>query len=298
MGLTAQNRIHEETVRGTVSNERKPDWLKVSFRASEEYAEVKYLIEKYRLNTVCSSARCPNIGECWGHKTATFMILGNTCSRSCGFCAVETGKPNLPDLAEPKRVAEAVEKLGLKHVVITSVNRDELEDGGAGIWARTITEVRRKNPECRIEVLIPDFQGSTKDLETVLEANPDVLNHNLETVKRLYKSVRPQADYDRSLSVIRYAKNRGAVAKSGIMVGIGETNEEVLGVMRDLYESGCDIMTVGQYLQPSKRHLPVHRFVLPDEFDEFKRTGLALGFKHVESGPLVRSSYHAHKQII
>jgi len=298
MGLAKQNKIHAQQVHEDVRNERRPAWLKISLRATDEFKEVGDLIEKYRLNTVCQSARCPNIGECWGHRTATFMILGNVCTRSCGFCAIATGKPDPVEHDEPERVAGAVARLGLRHVVLTSVNRDELPDGGAAAWASVIRAVREKNHRCRIEVLIPDFQGSKESLMTVLDARPDVLNHNIETVKRLYPSVRPQANYRQSLDVLRFSKEQGAVTKSGIMVGIGETNEEIIEVMHDLRECGCDIMTIGQYLQPSKLHLPVHRFVTPGEFDKLRDEGLKMGFSYIESGPLVRSSYHAHEQVV
>lgn len=275
---------------------RRPDWLKVRFSASEEYKEIRNLVRSSALHTVCQSARCPNIGECWGQRTATFMILGDICTRNCGFCAVKTGRPAALDRLESERVAAAVKKLRLKHAVITSVNRDELKDGGSSIFAETIKAIKRNVLACRVEVLIPDFKGCKQSLKTVLDAEPDILNHNIETVPGLYKDVRPQADYKQSLEVIRYSKEYGAVTKSGLMVGIGETFEEVLQVMHDLKESGCDIVTIGQYLQPTKNHLPVDRYVTPDEFAEYKRYGsrlAGLGFRHVESGPLVRSSYHA-----
>lgn len=281
---------------GTETKKRRPDWLKVKFTASEEYREIKHLIRSSALHTVCESARCPNIGECWGQRTATFMILGDICTRNCGFCAVKTGRPAELDRLEPEKVASAVKKLRLKHAVITSVSRDELKDGGSSIFAETIKAIRRNVPGCRVEVLIPDFKGCKQSLETVLDAEPDILNHNIETAPGLYKNVRPQADYKQSLDVIRYSKEYGAVTKSGLMVGIGETFEEVLQVMHDLKESGCDIVTIGQYLQPTKNHLPVDRYVTPKEFAEYKQYGsclAGLGFRHVESGPLVRSSYHA-----
>lgn len=297
MSLTSQKKLHKKHVRTDVQQERRPDWLKVRLSASEEYKEVSSLVDKFQLNTVCQSARCPNIGECWGHRTATFMILGNTCTRSCGFCAVKTGMPSQIDPEEPDRVAEAVQRLGLKHIVLTSVNRDELPDGGAQAWANVIRAVRNVNSGCRIEVLVPDFKGSQESIDTVLESKPDVFNHNTETVKRLYASVRPQANYQQTLDVLRYAADKGALTKSGIMVGIGESTEEVIELMEDVRATGCSIMTIGQYLQPSRNHLPVHRFVTPAEFDYFREQGLAMGFSHVESGPLVRSSYHAHKQV-
>ncbi len=275
------------------ANGRKPDWLKVRFSAGKEYAEIKNLIKDQALHTVCESARCPNIGECWSQRTATFMILGDICTRSCGFCAVKTGRPIGLDRHEPQRVAAAVKMLQLEHAVITSVNRDELSDGGSSVFVDTITAIRKAIPRCRIEVLIPDFKGCTRSLKSVLDARPDILNHNTETVPRLYTTVRPQADYQQSLDVIQFSKSCGALTKSGIMVGIGETIEEVYQVMRDLKRHGCDIMTIGQYLQPTKKHLPVERYVNPAEFAEFKHYGETLGFRHVESGPLVRSSYHA-----
>ncbi|MFC1492814.1 lipoyl synthase [candidate division KSB1 bacterium] len=278
---------------------KRPDWLKVTLRATDEFREVKDLVKDNGLHTICESAHCPNIGECWGEKTATFMILGDICTRSCGFCAVKTGKPDDGlDMAEAERVAEAVKKLGLVHAVITSVNRDERKDGGSPLFAETIRAIKRLSPECRVEVLIPDFRGERSAIDTVLEAGPDILNHNLETVKRLYLTVRPQAKYERSLELLGYSKEKGAVTKSGIMVGIGESNEEIFKLMNDLRGVDCDILTIGQYLQPTRKHLPVERFVTPEEFDEFRERGLEMGFKFVESGPLVRSSYHAAKQVV
>ena len=279
------------------NKERRPDWLKVKFTASEEYREVKHLVKRHALHTVCESARCPNIGECWGQRTATFMILGDICTRSCGFCAVKTGRPVGLDTFEPERVASAVKELRLKHAVITSVNRDELDDGGSSIFAETIRAIRKSVPGCRVEVLIPDFKGCRRSLKTVLDAEPDILNHNTETIPRLYKVVRPQANYRQSLEVIRFSKAYGALTKSGIMVGIGETFDEVLQVLQDLRDSGCDILTIGQYLQPTRNHLPVDRYVIPGEFAEYERYGNELGFRHVESGPLVRSSYHAANHV-
>ncbi len=252
----------------------------------------------HRLHTVCEEARCPNMGECWNAGTATFMILGDVCTRSCGFCAVKTGKPSEGlDWDEPYRVAEAVQLLGLRHAVITSVNRDERRDGGAPIFAETIREIRRRVPGCRVEVLIPDFKGSEEALNLVLDAQPDVLNHNLETVPRLYSIVRPQANYRQSLEVLERAKKRGFLTKTGLMVGIGEQYEEVLEVLGDVRAVHCDIVTVGQYLQPTKDHLPIDRYVHPDEFRMYKEVGMKMGFKHVESGPLVRSSYHAERAL-
>ncbi|MGA9407156.1 MAG: lipoyl synthase, partial [Bacteroidota bacterium] len=249
------------------------------------------------LHTVCEEARCPNMGECWNSGTATFMILGDTCTRSCGFCAVKTGRPDFLDSDEPRRVGEAVEIMKLRHAVITSVNRDELFDGGAQIFAETIREIRRHVPACRIEVLIPDFQGSEAALDIVLDAQPDILNHNTETVPRLYKTVRPQAHYNRSLELLFRAKQKGFRTKSGMMLGLGETMEEVIDTMSDLREVECDILTLGQYLQPTKFHLPVERYVHPDEFGALKQRGMEMGFRYIESGPLVRSSYHAAEQV-
>lgn len=276
---------------------KKPDWLRVKLPYGEEYTKVRKLIDEHQLHTVCESAHCPNMGECWGAGTATFMILGNVCTRSCNFCAVITGKPEGLDTDEPYRVADAVRLMNLKHCVITSVNRDELKDGGATIWAKTIEEVRKHSPQTTIEVLIPDFKGNSDLLQWVIEQKPDILNHNTETIPRLYRRVRPQAKFEWSMGVIHRSKQAGLRTKSGIMLGLGETKEEILFVMDSLLENGCDIMTMGQYLQPTKQHLPVERFVHPDEFAELKEIGLNKGFKYVESGPLVRSSYHAERQI-
>jgi lipoyl synthase len=276
--------------------ERKPAWLKAKIPGGPEYAKVKALVDQNELHTVCQSAHCPNLGECWSRGTATIMILGNTCTRSCGFCAVDTGKPLTTDWAEPARVAEAVKIMGLKHAVITSVARDDLKDGGSEIWARTIRAVRHENPACSIEVLIPDFKAHWEDLYRVLEAKPDILNHNVETVPRLHKKVRPQAKYERSLEMLRRAKERGFVTKTSIMLGIGEMEDELELVLRDLVAIETDILTLGQYLQPSPEHLPVERWVTPEEFKSWKERALALGFGIVESAPLVRSSYHADEQ--
>jgi lipoyl synthase len=276
---------------------RKPEWLKARVPGGEQYSALRRLIDERKLHTVCEEARCPNMGECWNSGTATFMILGDTCTRSCGFCAIKTGRAYTVDTEEPRRVGEAVELMRLHHAVITSVNRDELYDGGASIFSATIQEIRKRLPLCRVEVLIPDFQGSEEALNIVLDAQPDILNHNTETVPRLYKTVRPQAHYHRSLELLERAKARGFTTKSGVMVGLGETNEEILETMSDLHEAGCDILTIGQYLQPSAKHLPVLRYVHPDDFAMFKEQGLAMGFRYVESGPLVRSSYHAAQQL-
>jgi lipoic acid synthetase len=275
----------------------RPDWLKVSIPSGKGYSDLKSLIDAHQLHTVCEEARCPNIAECWAAGTATIMILGETCTRSCGFCAVKTGRPNELDIAEPKRVADAVKVMNLKHTVITSVNRDELQDGGAAIWAETIREIRKAHPTTNIEILIPDFQGDTDAWDVVMRERPDILNHNTETVPRLYRLVRPQAKYQRTLDLLRYAKaTHSLVTKSGLMIGIGETPDEVLAVMRDLREHQVDILSIGQYLQPTKAHLPVDRFVPLDEFAMYKKVGLEMGFRHVESAPLVRSSYHAAEQ--
>ncbi len=272
---------------------RRPEWLKVRLPQGGEFARTRGIVTGHRLHTVCESANCPNVGECWSAGTATFMILGNVCTRSCGFCAVLTGRPPILDLDEPDRVAQAIGRMGLVHAVITSVNRDELKDGGASIWAATIRAVRGRAPDTRIEVLIPDLVGS--NLEIVLEARPDILAHNVETVPRLYRAVRPQARYERSLRVLAQAKDRGFVTKSSVMLGLGETEDEVVAVMEDLRAIDCDIVTFGQYLQPTRNHLPVQRFVHPNEFERLRIKGEALGFRHVESGPLVRSSYHAER---
>ncbi len=279
------------------SHQKKPNWLKVKLPYGEEYTRVRNIIDTHKLHTVCESAMCPNMGECWSAGTATFMILGNVCTRSCNFCAVITGKPTELDTDEPYRVAEAVQLMHLKHCVITSVNRDELKDGGASIWAKTIEEVRKLNPSTTIEVLIPDFKGKLEPLQMILEQRPDILNHNTETIPRLYRRVRPQAKFEWSMNVIKQAKNAGLRTKSGIMLGLGESREEILFVMDSLLENGCDIMTMGQYLQPTKQHLPVERYITPQEFEELKQIGLQKGFKYIESGPLVRSSYHAERQI-
>jgi lipoyl synthase len=278
---------------------RRPEWLRVRLPGGPNYQELKGLMRGLELHTVCEEAHCPNIGECWEARTATFMILGDTCTRACGFCAVKTGRPLTLDLGEPIRVAEAIERMGLRHAVITSVNRDELEDGGAGIFAGTIRQVRKRSPECTIEVLIPDFMGSEAALAKVMRARPDILNHNIETVPRLYPQVRPKARYPRSLEVLQRAKRLDATvfSKSGIMLGLGEEREEVLQVFRDLRAHDVEILTVGQYLRPSLNHLPIVRYVTPEEFADLKREALAIGFRHVESGPLVRSSYHAASQI-
>ncbi len=276
---------------------RKPPWLRVKLPAGPTYAQLRQTIDTHKLHTVCESAKCPNMGECWARGTATVMILGNVCTRSCGFCNIATGRPPVLDLDEPRRVAEAVALMKLKHCVMTSVNRDELPDGGAAIWAETITRVRAASPGTSIEVLIPDFCGDWDALQIVLDAKPDILNHNTETVPSQYKRIRPQAKYPRTLELLMRAKAQGFITKTGLMAGIGETDEELLTTFRDLRAKDVDILTIGQYLQPTREHLPIHRWVTPDQFAEFKRYCLQdLGFPVVESGPLVRSSYHAEEQ--
>ncbi len=276
----------------------KPSWLKIDLPTGENYTRVKKIVKEHKLHTICEDGRCPNMGECWGAGTATFMILGNVCTRSCSFCAVATGRPGEYDLDEPYRVAEAVKLMGVKHCVITSVNRDELKDKGATVWAETIREVKKQNPGTTIETLIPDFKAQWDLLYQVLDARPDVVSHNMETVERLYRLVRPQAKYARSLEQIQRTKAYGARTKSGAMLGCGETPEEVFQLMRDLHENGCDVLTLGQYLQPTKMHLPVADYVHPDQFKLYEEKGLEMGFMFVESGPMVRSSYHAEKHVL
>ncbi len=276
---------------------RRPEWLKVRAPGGEDYARVKNMMRSKALHTVCEEARCPNITECWNAGTATFMIHGDTCTRSCGFCAVKTGRPLPVDYDEPRRVAEAIASMNLKHAVITSVNRDELKDGGSEIWAETILRAREASPGTTIEVLIPDFKGNLDNLHRIINARPDILNHNTETVPRLYKRVRPQGRFQWTLDVLRESKQRGMRTKTGIMLGLGETPDEVFAVMDELVGVEVDILTLGQYLQPTKNHLPVDRFVHPDEFKQYEVRGLAMGFKVVESGPLVRSSYHAERHV-
>lgn len=283
--------VQEERVK------RRPDWLRVKLPTGESYRKVREIVSEHKLHTICQSGNCPNMGECWGAGTATFMILGNVCTRSCGFCSVATGRPDAVDPFEPARVARSVELMGVKHCVITSVDRDDLKDGGSDIWAKTIRAIRRRTPDTTMETLIPDFQGIWPNLAIVLEAAPDILSHNLETVRRLTKQVRIQAKYDRSLEVLMRSKRAGLRTKSGVMLGLGETDSEVLETMDDLVSVGVDVLTLGQYLQPTKAHLPVSEFVHPDRFAAFKEAGLQKGFRYVESGPLVRSSYHAEKHL-
>jgi len=278
--------------------QQRPEWLKAKIPGGTEYARLNGIMRSHKLHTVCEEARCPNMGECWNLGTATFMILGDICTRSCGFCAVKTGRPDSGlDWDEPRRVAEAVELMKIRHAVITSVNRDERKDGGAPIFAETVRLIHERVPNCKIEVLIPDFKGSEEALNIVLSSKPDILNHNVETVPRLYRTVRPQAQYQQSLEVLQRAKQKGFVTKTGLMLGLGERTEEILGVFKDVCAVACDIVTLGQYLQPTKEHLPVDRYVHPDEFKMLKEAGLKMGFRHIESGPLVRSSYHAAGQV-
>lgn len=277
---------------------KKPNWLRVKLPIGQEYRHVRNLVDTHKLHTICESGNCPNMGECWGAGTATFMILGNICTRSCGFCAVATGRPLEVDWDEPQRVAEAIHLMKVQHAVITSVDRDELKDGGSIIWANTIKAVRALNPETTLETLIPDFQGKWDNLERIIEVAPEVVSHNIETVESMTRKVRIQAKYHRSMEVIRRLKDGGMRTKSGIMLGLGEQVDEVLQTMRDLVENGCDVLTMGQYLQPTQKHLPVVRFVHPDEFAMYREEGYKMGFDFVESGPLVRSSYHSERHVI
>jgi lipoic acid synthetase len=276
---------------------RKPDWLRVKLPIGQEYKKVRKLVDEYKLHTICQSGNCPNMGECWGAGTATFMILGNTCTRSCSFCAVKTGRPPEYDEDEPRRVAEAIRLMQVKHAVITSVNRDERKDRGAEIWYQTVRAVKEASPETTIETLIPDVRATWDALERMISAGQEVVSHNMETVERLYRKVRPQAKYHRSLEQIQRTKDYGKRTKSGIMVGLGETDDEVFQIMDDLLEHGCDVLTIGQYLQPTKMHLEVASFVHPDKFAEYREVGMQKGFDFVESGPLVRSSYHAERHL-
>lgn len=277
--------------------QRLPRWMKMNMPKGESYSKVKNLVEKHGLHTICTSGNCPNIGECWNRGTATFMILGDICTRRCKFCAVKSGRPLPPDELEPEKLAETVRIMGVKHCVITSVDRDDLDDQGAAIWARTIIEVKRLNPETRIEVLIPDFRGKTELIQQVIDANPDVISHNLETVERLTPFVRFASKYRRSLDVVRYVASQGRIAKSGIMLGLGETREEVLQTMDDLLEAGAKVMTIGQYLAPTANHMPVKEYFPPEVFAEYRKIGIQKGFKFVESSPLVRSSYRAEEHV-
>lgn len=282
----------------TVKAPKKPKWLRVKLPTGESYRQVRKLVDNYKLHTICESGNCPNMGECWGAGTATFMILGNVCTRSCGFCSVMTGRPLPVDWDEPERVAQSVKLMGVKHCVITSVDRDDLEDGGSIIWAETVLAVRRMSPTTTMETLIPDFKGEWHNIDRMIDAAPEIISHNLETVRRLTRQVRIQAKYDRSLEVLKYIKDNGQKrTKSGVMLGLGETEDEVLETMRDLRAAEVDILTLGQYLQPTPKHLPVVEFITPEQFEFYKDRGLEMGFKYVESGPLVRSSYHAERHL-
>ena len=276
---------------------KKPKWLRVKLPTGENYKKVRSLVDKHQLHTICESGNCPNMGECWGEGTATFMILGNICTRSCGFCAVQTGKPLAADTLEPAKVAQSVKLMQVKHAVLTSVDRDDLEDGGADIWVATVKAIRRKSPGTTMETLIPDFAGKWQNLQKIIDVAPEVVSHNLETVRRLTKQVRIQAKYDRSLEVLFRLKKGGMKTKSGVMLGLGESEEELLETIDDLAGVNCDILTLGQYLQPTPKHLPVAEFITPEKFDEYKEYALKKGFRYVESGPLVRSSYHAEKHL-
>lgn len=276
----------------------KPKWLRVKLPTGKKYTELRGLVDKYDLHTICTSGSCPNMGECWSEGTATFMILGNICTRSCGFCGVKTGRPETIDWEEPEKVARSIKLMKIKHAVITSVDRDDLKDMGSIIWAETVKAIRRMNPETTLETLIPDFQGVERNIDRIIEVNPEVVSHNLETVKRLTREVRIQAKYERSLEVLRYLKQKEIKrTKSGIMLGLGEKEEEVIQTLKDLRNADLDIVTIGQYLQPSKKHLPVKQFITPDQFKKYETIGLDLGFRHVESGALVRSSYKAQKHL-
>lgn len=276
---------------------KKPKWLRVKLPTGENYKRVRSLVDEHKLHTICESGNCPNMGECWGEGTATFMILGNICTRSCGFCAVATGRPDEVDEFEPGRVAHSVKTMGVKHAVITSVDRDDLKDGGSLIWAQTVRAIRQQSPTTTLETLIPDFAGKWENLQNIIDVAPEIVSHNLETVRRLTKEVRIQAKYDRSLEVLFRLKKGGMKTKSGIMLGLGESREEVLETMQDLRSVNVDILTLGQYLQPTTKHLPIAEFVTPEQFAEYKEIGLEMGFKYVESGPLVRSSYRAEKHL-
>ena len=290
-----EKKIEETNEKSKVS---KPKWIRVKLPIGKKYTDLRNLVDKYKLNTICTSGSCPNMGECWAEGTATFMILGNICTRSCGFCAVKTGRPSPVDWAEPEKVAQSIFKMGIKHAVITSVDRDDLKDMGSIIWAESVIAIRRINPNTTLETLIPDFQGNKNNIDRLIKVAPEVISHNLETVRRLTKEVRIQAKYDRSLEVLRYLKEKGVNrTKSGIMLGLGETESEIYETLDDLIKAKVDVVTMGQYLQPTKNHLPVSSFITPDDFKKYENYALSLGFRHVESGPLVRSSYKAHKHI-
>jgi lipoic acid synthetase len=287
-----------EVQESTITHKKKPDWIRVKLPTGKKYTELRGLVENYKLNTICTSGSCPNMGECWAEGTATFMILGNVCTRSCAFCGVQTGRPSAVDWAEPEKVANSIKIMKIKHAVITSVDRDDLKDMGSIIWAETVNAIRRINPNTTLETLIPDFQGNKRNLDRIVQVAPEVVSHNVETVERLTRKVRVQAKYKTSLEVLQYLKEQGVHrTKSGIMLGLGETEEEVLKTLQDLREALVDVVTIGQYLQPSKKHLPVQSFIAPEQFKKYEEYALGLGFRHVESGPLVRSSYKAHKHI-
>tara|TARA_B110000037_G_scaffold98834_1_gene115735 strand:- start:15791 stop:16657 length:867 start_codon:yes stop_codon:yes gene_type:complete len=278
---------------------KKPKWIRVKLPTGKKYTELRGLVDKYSLNTICASGSCPNMGECWGEGTATFMILGNTCTRSCGFCGVKTGRPDTVEWDEPEKVARSIKLMKIKHAVITSVDRDDLKDGGSIIWSETVKAIRRANPNITLETLIPDFQEIHKNIDRIIKVAPEVVSHNVETVRRLTREVRIQAKYDRSLAVLKYLKKQGIRrTKSGIMLGLGEKEDEVIQTLQDLSDSKVDIVTIGQYLQPSKKHLPVKEFITPEQFKKYEEIGLKMGFRHLESGPLVRSSYKAQKHLL
>lgn len=289
---------HKASAKNNFGYKKKPDWIRVKLPTGKKYSNLRGLVDKYKLNTICSSGSCPNMGECWGEGTATFMILGNICTRSCGFCGVKTGRPESVDWDEPEKVARSIKIMGIKHAVLTSVDRDDLKDMGSIIWSETVKAVRRMNPNITLETLIPDFQGIEKHLDRILAVAPEVISHNMETVRRLTREVRIQAKYDRSLEILKYLKDNGQRrTKTGLMLGLGETRDEVIETLNDLKKVRVDVVTIGQYLQPSKKHLPVKEFISPDQFKEYEKIGLDLGFKHVESSALVRSSYKAQKHI-
>lgn len=289
--------METKTVTSTTTT-KKPKWLRVKLPTGKKYTELRGIVKKYDLHTICTSGSCPNMGECWGEGTATFMILGNVCTRSCGFCGVKTGRPDTVEWDEPEKIARSIKLMGTKHAVVTSVDRDDLKDMGSIIWAETVKAIRRMNPTTTLETLIPDFQGNTTNIDRIIEVKPEVVSHNMETVKRLTREVRIQAKYERSLGVLKYLKEQGiSRTKSGIMLGLGEREDEVIQTLHDLRNAKVDIVTIGQYLQPSKKHLPVKQFITPEQFKKYETIGLELGFRHVESGALVRSSYKAHKHL-
>lgn len=287
------------TANSLLNRPKKPDWLRVKLPVGKKYTELRGVVDKYKLNTICTSGSCPNMGECWTEGTATFMILGNICTRSCGFCGVQTGRPDMVDWEEPEKVAQSIKLMNIKHAVITSVDRDDLKDGGSIIWGETVKAIRRTNPNTTLETLIPDFQGNKTNIDRLIKVAPEVISHNLETVRRLTRKVRIQAKYDRSLEVLQYIKEQGQRrTKSGIMLGLGETEEEVIETLHDLHKAKVDIVTIGQYLQPSKKHLPVKDFVTPEQFEKYKKIGKEIGIRYVESGALVRSSYRAQRHLV